>query len=39
MTGLNVSGVDVNVHDVKLPGDEEDENEDEQTAIASGQDR
>ena len=39
MTGLNVSGVDVNVHDVKLPGDEEEEDEDEQTAISSGQDR
>ena len=31
--------VDVNVHDVKLPGDEEEEQDDEQTAISSGQDR
>lgn len=39
MTGLDVSGVDVNVHDVKLPGDDEEEQGDEQTAISSGQDR
>ena len=38
MTGLNVEAVDVTVHDVKLPG-EDDDDQDEQQAISQNQGR
>ena len=39
MTGLNVEAVDVTVHDVKLPGEDDDDENDDQQAISQNQGR